>query len=237
MGPVLAGLLGTGISAVAGIFGQAGANRANAREAQLNRDFQADQSATAYQRSMADMKKAGLNPMLAYQQGGASTPSGSMAQMDSVTKDVGRDVASAMSLVRAKADIDALKANTQLMEKNSALALERMNTEKSSQASNYANSALALERARTEGTQQGLNVELLNTQRELTYNQQKVGQKLLQEVFQATNATKVSDREALVAGLEADIDRSGFGKAIRKWSRLKDAPGGSLLKSVITKGR
>lgn len=51
----------------------------NASEAQKNRDFQLMMSNTAYQRAMADMEKAGLNPILAYMQGGASTPGGSTA--------------------------------------------------------------------------------------------------------------------------------------------------------------
>lgn len=58
---------------------QSNTNAASAHEAALNRDFQESLSNTAYQRATADMKSAGLNPMLAYSQGGASTPGGNMA--------------------------------------------------------------------------------------------------------------------------------------------------------------
>lgn len=51
----------------------------NASEAQKNRDYQTKMSNTAYQRAVEDLKAAGLNPYLAYSQGGSSTPSGSFA--------------------------------------------------------------------------------------------------------------------------------------------------------------
>lgn len=47
-----------------------------ASEAQKNRDFQERMSNTSYQRAVEDMKKAGINPLLAVSQGGASSPSG-----------------------------------------------------------------------------------------------------------------------------------------------------------------
>ena len=49
----------------------------NSAEALANREWQEHMSSTAYQRAVEDMRKAGLNPILAFSNGGASTPGGS----------------------------------------------------------------------------------------------------------------------------------------------------------------
>jgi len=72
--------------------------RASRREAAVNRGFQADMSNTAYQRAMADMRKAGLNPILAGKLGPASTPAGAMANIPDIGQSFGQGMSSAYSM-------------------------------------------------------------------------------------------------------------------------------------------
>ena len=77
-------VLAAGIGAVGSLIGGQQRNSAADYQARRQMDFQESMSNTAYQRTMADMKAAGLNPMLASKVGGASTPAGAMAQMSDV---------------------------------------------------------------------------------------------------------------------------------------------------------
>lgn len=75
----VAGLAANAFSSVLGYKGAQKTNKINQVEAAKNRQFQREMRNTSWQAGVADMEAAGINPALAYSQGGAAVPGGSMA--------------------------------------------------------------------------------------------------------------------------------------------------------------
>jgi len=108
-----------------GLIGGERANKAAAASARAQMDFQERMRDTSYQAGMEDMRKAGLNPILAYKQGGASVPSGAQYQPRNIGEAAVQGANSAMQIQNMRAtnenlyqQNDNLKADETLTREN-----------------------------------------------------------------------------------------------------------------------
>jgi len=90
------------------------ANAASAEQAAKQMDFQERMRANQYQTAVQDMRAAGLNPMLAYSQGGAGTPTGAMGSVSTATMKnaLAAGLTGYQQMTMNEADIDLKKATT-----------------------------------------------------------------------------------------------------------------------------
>lgn len=129
---------GNVIGGIASAFGQSSANRtnrqiadntnyANAKQAAEQMAFQERMYDSRYQKTVEDLKKAGINPMLASSLGGGSSPAGASvsaqigAPSQNILSGVPEAVNSAISARRTNAEIKNMSATNSKIESDTAL--------------------------------------------------------------------------------------------------------------------
>lgn len=113
-------------------------------------------SSSAYQRATADMRAAGLNPILAYQQGGASTPSSGAASMASANGGAQGSVAqAAIGGARLGSQIQQARAQAENLVTNSAYQAQETRRSQATEERERADARLSNERAITQGHERG----------------------------------------------------------------------------------
>jgi hypothetical protein len=149
------------------MLAQKGAKKAN-KESRISTAkqmaFQERMSNTSYQRGMADMQAAGLNPILAGKLGGASTPGGASYQAQNANL---AGVQASANVANVIAQTDKINEETKLLKQtgNAILprnieGMKRLIQEYSSNAIDYANKSLRDKAKRNSATNSNSNKPL-----------------------------------------------------------------------------
>lgn len=217
----------------------------NSAQSAVNREFQKDMSSTSYQRAVKDMEAAGLNPMLAYSQGGAATPSGSSASIgvpsgssaSGVQARMENKAAAALSMGVTLKDlenrtkmndamVDKVKADTVVSEAsagNVAKSTEKMSQEIPKIKAEMDNLIEQAMRARAEAGNADARTELAKIQTTLTRFQVELTSvetefKKGQITYQEAQK-KLTEIQTVMTGINAQIARPEAEKADTTWGK------------------
>lgn len=217
-GAIAGGLIG-------GAFGLGGALLQNSASASAARDqmrFQERMFKNRYQYQMADMRAAGLNPMLSYSSSPPAAPAGAMYQPVNVAepaqKGIETAVTSGLAAFRLKSEVQKMEAETKKAQADAVKA--------------EADAGLTRQQTKSEPIRRWLmesQADQASSAADLTDQNRKVRQI---EEQTAWKTLEIADKEAIIAGIEAGFYKTGPGEVAKVLEKM-----GVKGKDALTLGK
>lgn len=189
------------------------ANKANAAEAEKNRNWQEYMSNTAMTRQMQDLANAGLNPNAATALGGASTPGGAQATMQAEPSDVQSALGLAQTVASVAGGMSDIATATKTMTENKYLP-ESTKAQISNVNASTAMTSAQTNKINAETQQIEAQTQIVNKQYQILSEEDKIRVATLYNRY--ASAIKNSANERIVNSIVGEFLDTEFGRDMKK---------------------
>ncbi len=215
-----ASIAGDALQAGASAYGAYISNKQAAQSVKNQIDFQRESTQKRYEWTMTSMRRAGLNPLLAYQQGGGSGMPGASYTPRNILgdlPDVGASASNAVKVYQASEQNKKLQAETENVKKDTQLKQESVGVAKATQKNIWSDTMLKNAQGVHESRKIGqTSAQTLRTEQETVLT--KLNQIIAQE------RTAMAKAGAAGAKHEEAMMKTAYGK----WLKWLDLTGRSI---------